>query len=47
MSGSKLFLKEINATFVVTTEKIKPIAKVETITDSIAEKSAMVMPQSK
>jgi hypothetical protein len=37
----------MNAILIVNKEKSKPIAKVETITDNIAEKSAIVIPQSK
>jgi hypothetical protein len=47
MSGSNPRLKETKATLIVTKEKSRPIANVATITDTIAEKSARVMPQSK
>ena len=47
MSGSSPRLKEINAILIVNKEKSKPTANVETITDRIAGKSAMVIPQSK
>ena len=45
MSGSNPRLKEIKATLIVTKEKSKPIANVETITDTMAEKSARLSPK--